>query len=165
MRLKGSSYFLFFILLVALGGIIQSLTYQYFEAKLVPLLASSIVFILMAIELVRDIRSKERIHKQAPEAKAPELPKEPLTSPELRRLAPAMGWVLGFFLIIYLFSFVVAIPVFISTYLRKHGAGWVMTIASAVILLSLIYVVFDFTLQVHLTRGLIVSKIISLLRA
>ena len=62
-------------------------------------------------------------------------------------------------------SSVVAVPVFVVAYLKRHETGWFTSIASAVILSVLIYVIFDFSLQVHLTRGLIVDKIVALVES
>ena len=115
---------------------------------------------MMIIELLKIIPIRIGSRKE----KNSDFIDEPLTLIELTKLLPLLGWIAGFFLIMYLFSSMVAVPIFVTFYLQKSGRGWPISITSALILTGLMYLTFDFLLHVHLTRGLIANEIIALIR-
>lgn len=151
MRLKGSSYFLIFLVLVGLFGIIQSLTFSRLQAIMLPLAMSSVIFVLAVIALSRELRSERR----TPTAIEEEPGKEAKASIALRRFGSVASWVVGFALGIYLLGFLITTPVFVLAYLKKHGRGWLVSTAFAIAISALMYVMFEVGLKVPLYKGLV----------
>ena len=154
MKIRSSSYFFIAIIVVLLVSIGLSLRMEYFQSKLLPLMIGSIVLVLSSIGLGRDIRAKRE-------------PEATVTGGEVGRSEEAKGelgaylrvgaWVAGFVLAIYLLGFIMALPLFILSYMKSHGAGWFVAIVFAIITTAIVYGVFEFALRVELYRGLIFS--------
>ena len=59
MKIKGSLFVAVFFLLLGLFGIIQSLTFRYWESMVLPLAISSLIFILAAVEVGKELRRQD----------------------------------------------------------------------------------------------------------
>lgn len=151
MIMRRSAYFLIFLVLLGLFGIIKSLTFQYVEAITLPLMMSSVIFTLAATELARELRSKDRA-QIAIEAKAQG---EVEARAAWRRFGSTVGWVIGFSLGIYLVGFLIATPLFVGSYLKRQGQGWLTAIIFAILTVAFIYGVFELALKARLYVGLI----------
>lgn len=154
MKLKGSSYFLIFIMVSMLVVIIASLRMEYYESKLLPLLISGVVFILAGMGLRNEIMAKDGQQTKAIEDETGGVVE---TKGGWRGNLVAGAWLVGFFLAIYLIGFVVAIPLFVLAYMKSHGTRWLVAITSAVLTTAFIYGIFEFALKVDLYRGLLFS--------
>ena len=66
-----------------------------------------------------------------------------------------LGWVLGFPLAIYLFGFLVAIPVFILGFIKLRGRSWAIAVTIAAITTVIIYGIFELGLKSDLWEGLV----------
>ena len=150
MRIKPVSFIPIFLLLLMLYVIIESLSYDYLQAKLLPLIVGSAVFILAALQLSRELQSKEMKAATEPTPQTE-------TKSLLCRLGVALGWVVGFFLSIYLVGFFIAIELFLIAYLKVHGRGWIRAICVATLLNAAIYGIFEIGFKFHLYWGLIFS--------
>ena len=148
MKLKGSFWVAVFFLALGLFGIIQSLTFRYWESMVLPLGVSIIIFILAAVQVARELL-KQR------EAAAKETAEKSESKIESRRLFLTLGWVSGFCLAIYLFGFYISIPVFAFAYLKWRKRSWLVAIIFAIALLAFSYVVFSIGLKAPLYKGLI----------
>ena len=60
MRIKGSFYVAIFFLLLGIFGIVQSLTFRYWESIVLPLATSSLIFILAAVEVGKELRRQHK---------------------------------------------------------------------------------------------------------
>jgi hypothetical protein len=60
MKIKASSYFLIFLLLIVGTVIVASAAMPYYESKLLPLIVGSITFVLMAVELAKELGSDNK---------------------------------------------------------------------------------------------------------
>ncbi|NQT31627.1 MAG: tripartite tricarboxylate transporter TctB family protein [Deltaproteobacteria bacterium] len=149
MKLKGSFWVALFFLALGLFGIIQSLTFRYWESMVLPLGISIIIFILAAVQVVRELRRRG----EAAAAKA--TAEDSGAKAETRRLGLIFGWAAGFCLAIYLFGFYIAIPTFAFAYLKWRRRGWLVAVIFAVGLLVFSYAVFAIGLKVPLYKGLI----------
>jgi len=138
-----------FFLALGLFGIIQSLTFRYWESMVLPLGISIIIFILAAVQVVRELRRRG----EAAAAKA--TAEDSGAKAETRRLGLIFGWAAGFCLAIYLFGFYIAIPTFAFAYLKWRRRGWLVAVIFAVGLLVFSYAVFAIGLKVPLYKGLI----------
>ncbi len=154
MKLKGNAYFLMIIMAVVLAMIIMALQMEYYTSKLLPLIIGGFVFILAAIGLVGEIVSREK-----PEAAATgdEDAREAKAKEGLRIYLPISAWILGVSAAIYLVGFVIAIPVFILTYMKSHGIKWTISIISTIVTIAVIYGAFEVALGVDLYQGQLVK--------
>ena len=154
MKIKGSSYFFIVIMATMLAVIILSLTLEYFASKLMPLLIGSIVFILAAIGLGREIRTQGE-----PEATVTKSETE--TSKEAEggwgRYLAIGAWTLGFFLAIWSLGYLIAIPLFLFSYTKTHGTSWLVSIIITVVTTGTVYGVFELTLNIKLHPGLLLT--------
>ena len=147
MKLKGSFWVALFFLALGLFGIIQSLTFRYWESMVLPLGISIIIFILAAVEVVRELRRRGDGEKDTA--------KDSGAKTENRRLGLILGWTAGFCLAIYLLGFYFSIPIFAFAYLKWRRRGWLVAAVFAVALLVFSYAVFAIGLKVPLYKGLI----------
>jgi magnesium-transporting ATPase (P-type) len=155
MRLKPSSYFLIGVLVIALLMIIAAAPFKSIQTKLLPMVISGIAFILAAAELIKELRAKEK--PQLPEEKIDqEKPGQSFEEPLLpiRRYGGIMVWVIITSLAIYLIGFLIALPVFILSYLKTHGYGWLKSIIIAAGMTAILFVVFEVLLRMDLYDGL-----------
>ena len=148
MKVKPRSYSLIVVLLVSLAIIIRSLTFTYLATKLFPVIIGGLVFVLAAIELGRELLAKgeSEMVVEPGEAKG-----------EIGRYLWIGAWIVGFSVAIYLVGFLIAIPVFILSYLKLDRAGWLIATGIAGVTTVFLYVVFELLLQVHLYRGLLLT--------
>jgi hypothetical protein len=142
--MKPSSYFLILILLTMALMIGISLTFRYFESALLPVLVGSLVFVLAAVELWREVSAKD----QSPKGKG-----------EGEGVGAGFGsmlsWLFGFGAAIYLAGFLIALPLFFFLYLKWRKRSWGTAIAFAAITTLLIYLVFEMGFRTELWKGLI----------
>lgn len=151
MRIKGSLCVAIFFLLLGIFGIVQSLTFRYWESTVLPLATSSLIFILAAVEVGKELRRQDK-REAAIEKKSD---KESKNKVEIRRLGLVFGWVAGFSLAIYLLGFHIAIPLFAFAYLKWRGRSWLAATVFAIAMLAFTYAVFDIGLKAPLFDGLI----------
>ena len=150
MRLKPSTYFVLFLILLMLAIIWISLGNSYLELKLLPLSYSSIILVLAAVQLCREVRQSRA------DTAANRLPQQEIDTSQRRyRLGSALALISGFALSIYLLGFLIAIAVFSLSYLKLHKRGWIISIVYTVIVLVFVYGIFEFGLNARLYRGLI----------
>ena len=144
--------------------IILSLTYARVEVKLLPIGVSSIVLILTALILWKEIVAKAKtprvdaaatiVKDETPRAMQEQVAKDIKTEGESQRFGLSLAWIVGFFLGIYLLGFIIAMPLFIAAYLKRQRRGWLTSISFAVIVTSVLYGVFELVLQAGLYPGL-----------
>ena len=65
------------------------------------------------------------------------------------------AWIAGFVLGIYLLSFIIAIPLFMLSYMRWLGTSWRTTIIFTLLTPAIIYGAFEVALRIELYRGLL----------
>lgn len=151
MRKKGGLYFAIFFLLLGLFGIIQSLTFQYWESVFLPLALSSIIFVMAAVEISSHLRSKQKAQITTEE----KTQAETKARVEMHRSGEALGWIVGFSLTAYLVGFIIAVPLFAFSYLKRRGRGWLIATVFAIVILAVVYGVFEVGFKVPLYRGLL----------
>jgi hypothetical protein len=151
-KMSFTTYVLIAILLVALFFGVYSFGIPNVKARVVPLMATSLVFILAAIELIREIRIS-RGKKEGSIQK--EQGGETDITDERRRLFAVFGWMFGFFVAIYIIGFPISVFLFILLFLKLHDRGWTTAIISAVVTAGLIYLVFVVFLKTPLFQGIV----------
>ena len=151
MRMRRETYVYIGVMVLMLIIIGNALTMVYFSSKMLPLIISGAIFVLAAMQLSRELLVKER-------AKVTE-PEEVTGGGERRETWYGYGlvgtYVVGFFLVIYLINFIVAIPLFICTYMKTHDTSWRVAAITAVVITALIYLIFELALDLALYQGLL----------
>jgi hypothetical protein len=157
MKIKPTTIFLIFILLLMIltGG--MALNFGNMEATLAPLLISGCIFVLGIIELVREVRSKD-------EAPPPPADEEEVSltvvetaqgKGEGRRFAVALGWIGGYALSIYFLGFFLTSLVFGFTYLRARGRPWASSAVFAACFTAGLYLIFALAFKANLYPGIV----------
>ena len=156
MRIKSKSVFLIFILLLMSYTIGESIRFGHYEAMLAPLLLSMAIFVLGAIELVRELRSKDgRPQPVQDEDLPPTVVARPEGGSEMGRFGMAIGWIGSFALAIYLFGFFLSTLLFAFAYLKARKRSWPSSAGFAVGFTVLLYLIFEVGFRSHLYRGLV----------
>jgi hypothetical protein len=155
-RLSGTAYTLIAIMVIMPLFIAFSMPLSYFASKMLPVLFSSLVFVIAAIALVRDIRKTRR--QSAIASQGTTVGAETGTADKFQDYLPFAAWVIAFSLGIYLVGFTISMVLFTGAYMKQHGSSWWGAITTAVIFAAIIYVVFDVLLQSDLYGGLIPMK-------
>ena len=137
------------LMLIIIGN---ALTMQYFSSKMLPLIISGAIFILAAIQLSRGFlaRGEPKVTVEDKEITGGGERKETWYGYSL-----VSAYVVGFFLVIYLLHFIVAIPLFTLVYMKTHDTSWRVAITSTIVITALIYVIFELALDLELYRGLL----------
>lgn len=128
-----------------------SLRMEYVTAKMIPLVISGGVIILATIGLSREILARG---KSGATAARDETSNGEETGESWYRYALICAWLVGFFLAIYLLGFIIAIPLFVLSYMKTHGMRWRVAIIFAVLTTAIAYGVFVVALKVYLYEGL-----------
>lgn len=143
-------YFLFLMFLLALFIFINSLSFPYRDARLVPVLASTVIMAMMLIEIIRKFRGQVKVLPGEEKAEAGNKDKG-----EWSKLARLMGWVGGLLVGIYVLGFMFAIPLFLLAYLKSQGRSWLIAVTFSVSITATIYVIFVIAAGIMFPAGLI----------
>lgn len=123
------------------------------KTALFPLVISIPLFCLAAIEAFCVWRSRPR-PSQAQDFQRP--PAEAPSSVARARTLVAAGWILGFFALILLFGFPVAVPAFVFLYLKLQSReSWLFSIVFTAIVWGCFYGLFDQLLHLPFGNGVL----------
>ena len=134
----------FVVALIMIAVVAIASGYPYLQAKLSILFSGGLVLVLALVQLVREMR----------------LAKKPAVKPPLSKhsATPALygiesAWMLGFALTIYLLGFIIAIPLYICSYMKLHGARWPAALITGISMSAFCYIVFVLVLDMKLYPG------------
>ncbi|MBI4186456.1 MAG: tripartite tricarboxylate transporter TctB family protein [Chloroflexi bacterium] len=152
-RAVGYSYIA--VMVIMLVVIALTLPMKYSQSKQLPLVFSSLVFVLAAVGLWRDFSIKKTRGTTTSEDKA----KEKKSSANLGGYLAIWVWIVGFFLAVYLLGFVIAIAAFVLAYTKSHGVKWWLALIYSVLATVFVYAIFERLLDVVLYRGLLLTQL------
>ena len=123
------------------------------KTALFPLVISIPLFCLAAAEAVAVVLSGPRFGMtkdfQRPPAEVP-------GTLAARRSLIAIGWILGFFALIVLSGFLVAVPVFLLAYLKVQAKeGWLFSIVFTAVVWVVFWGLFDYLLHLPFASGVL----------
>lgn len=122
-----------------------------FHAGLFPWATGFPVLVLAISQLATELTGKGRTRGIA---SAPEARPELATSLVYRRTASISGWIIGFFLLIWLFGFSVAVPLATLLYLKVAGREkWLITLILTAVAWSFFFGLFDRGLHMPFPEG------------
>ena len=167
MKEKTRIFFDLFLMAFFIAVIIAS--YQYnAKARMMPLVIAFPCLAMLAYNLISDLRTKketkiisledemflktmEKVHAEVMEEK-----KEKKTDrEEVIGLLKSGAWIIMYCLMLYLFGFLITIPVYTIIFMRYNDDGWVVTLSTAFGLWLTIYLVFTVLAKISLYDALI----------
>ena len=148
MKMRGAPLLYIVIMGTMLIILVMSLRMDYFESKFLPFLVASVVFVLAGAGLARQVLVSKRRDVVAEKGEGKE-------AGEWRRLLVNSAWVIAFMVAIYVLGFIIAMPLFILSYMKWLGTRWRVAAVSAVVASGVVYVIFQLALGIVLYRGLL----------
>jgi len=136
------------IMIIPLVFAIVATGMRYQQSRIFPLIFSGLIFTLAAIGAINEL-----VKKGPSQTKTEEEPGDKKPGGSWQGYALVAAWTLGFFVAIYLIGFTWAIPLFLLSYMKTHGTGWLTSIIAAVVTGGLVYGIFVATLGIHLYEG------------
>ena len=119
------------------------------KAKLFPLVITIPLFCLAAVEVMWEIFGKATAEEK--DAKPSDGPPPDVA---LRRTLLAAGWTVGFFVLILLVGFPIAVPVMVFAYLKLQGKErWIFSIVFTAGVWLFFYGLFELLLHLHFPDG------------
>ena len=150
MKLSGNAGVYIFLQALAIfmiGWSLFAVDYRI-ESKMLPVLVGGLVLLLATVGLWNEARAR-RANEVAESAGSGSVRET------WRGYLVHFGWLAGFLLAIYLVGYLLAIPIFLFSYTRRLGSGFLAAIVSTVMVSTFIYVSFELALDVKLYRGLL----------
>ena len=99
MRTKGSLWVAVFFLIIGLYGLIQSLTFGYWESVALPAAVSGVMVLMASVEIGKELYSSGKGETTSDGLKPRRDKREEI---DFRRLGLIVGWIAAFMLCIYL---------------------------------------------------------------
>jgi hypothetical protein len=121
----------------------------HWKSKLLPSILSGLILILGAIEL------RAGIFEGASGPAVGETSENEESERILRGHLTTGAWVGGFLIAILLLGFLIAIPLFVLSYMKYHGSTWRGAIILSIFVLGFMYVISESLAGIKLYRGLI----------
>ena len=137
------------IMALSAYGIYSALDWPL-KAKLFPLVIAIPLFCLAAAEALWVIFAKDA----AASASDFKLSEDQSPAVARRRTALAAGWIAGFFLLVLLLGFPIAVAAFVFVYLKLQGKeGWLFSAVFTAAVWFFFYGLFDLVLHMHFPDG------------
>lgn len=152
-RSKINVYLLVTIIIISLvfGGV--SFTYASMKMKLLPLIVCGLIFILSAIELIKEVSNRKKTIGEAP-LTAKELEVSAEAGSDIRGDMVGFAWFVGLVIAVFLIGFLISIPLFILAYLKLCGYKWRTAIITSIVMITVVYLIFVQLLQADLYNGI-----------
>ncbi|MFC1815669.1 tripartite tricarboxylate transporter TctB family protein [Thermodesulfobacteriota bacterium] len=158
MRYSGVALMTLFMMMGAVGVFLTALKWPL-RTALFPIVISITFFVMAAAELCLTLFGREELAKKgaAVDFQFSESSNNALAD---RRALLTFMWIIGFFLIIFLFGFTIAIPLFITSYFRLYGREkWGITLMFAGLSWAFFYGLFIWLLHTTMPEGWILMQL------
>ena len=147
------SYIICIVIALVFIGI--SFGFEYVAAKTIPLIVASLVILLAVIGVIGELIKKNEAGGEEPQK--PEEKKEEKNGEEetWRKYAQTGLWLLGLFAVIVIFGFLIAVPLFLLSYMIFHKTKWYISLSITVVTSAILYSVFVVLLNMNMYPGLL----------
>ena len=150
MRIKGRAVMSFCIMLTAAGVVIRAALWP-FKAALFPLIVGIPVCLLALADFLLTTFEKEEKKRETIDFTFSGHEDKAL---EKKRTVSIFLWILGFFFLVLLAGFPIAVPLFVFCYLKfEGGEKWWVTLAATFITLGTFYGLFVWFLNIPFMEG------------
>lgn len=131
MSFSGAHIMSFSLIVIASGVAISSLKWP-FKTALFPLTIALIVLLMTVAELLMSLFLKEKSSSKEAQVDF-KLSEDVDKKVALRRTLWAFSWIFGFFVLIVLFSFSIAVPLYVFLYIKLYGKErwWISLVMGA----------------------------------
>ena len=152
--MKNREYIVAYLVTMAIALVFLGLALrmEHLSSKILPLVMSGFCLFLGAIGIGREVLAGRKLRTTFGQD---EMTGGEETGESWPKYAVAGAWVVGFFLSIYLLGFIIAIPVFILSYLKARGIKWLSAVAFSIATGAFVYIVFVVTIELYFYEGLI----------
>jgi len=148
--------FMIILLIVMLSMLFMGFQYEG-NAKVLPLLSGIFSAVMMGILVFMAFSPRLSTWYQKLEA-ATILSKVVLSAEEKKRELSVAAWFAGCTVLIYLFGFVIGIPIFLFLFLKIWAKeSWLLSIVLSAAVLGVIFISFIYLLRVQLHEGILFS--------
>ena len=142
------------IMVLAGWGTLSALAWPW-KAKLFPLVIGIPLFCLAAAEALWALFGRQGERQAASDF---QLSAERPPEVALRRTLVAAAWTVGFFVLIVLVGFQIAVPVLVFAYLKLQGKeGWIFTTVFTAAVWAFFYGLFDLLLHLPFPPGVLLE--------
>ena len=149
---KYNIIFLTFLLITMLATVFLTLSYPA-GARFFPLIVIGICIFLLIGELAKELIA---VRKLTPDVGLNgETPPVQETEGTTVKFLITLSWIAGLALLIWLFGYVVALPLYTFIYIRMHGQKLRLAISLSIAMLLIVYIGFNYLLKIPLYEGLL----------
>jgi hypothetical protein len=152
MKNKGGIAVAIIFLLIGLFGIIESANFHYWESITLPLIISCFISVLAGLQLVLEFRQRPK--NQVSVENENTASDENWDKGQINRAVRILIWIAALIIAIYLIGFYVAVPLFCFVFLKWNARGWITSLLFGIIIIVLIYLIFNVVLKTPLYQGL-----------
>ncbi|MFC1814366.1 tripartite tricarboxylate transporter TctB family protein [Thermodesulfobacteriota bacterium] len=149
---KKDIIFLMMLLLVLVAAFVVTISYPS-RARFFPLIVISLCGVLVLAELLKTFAvsfTSGTAERDSQEDEAFKTNKQ-----KQLRFVLTIAWIGGFALSLFLFGFVIGLPLFVLAYVKMHEAGWRWAIILPIIMFLIVYGGFELVLKRPLYEGLL----------
>jgi hypothetical protein len=151
MHNKASTVLAVAVMVLSGWGTISALEWPW-KAKLFPLVIGIPLFCLATAELLWVLLGSSPTVAAADFKLSDHVPRDVAR----RRTALAAGWIVGFFALVLLVGFPLAVPLLVFLYLKLQGKeGWIFSVVFTAVVWGAFYGLFDLLLHLHFPAGLL----------
>ena len=148
---KYNIIFLIFLLITMIAA--GSLTLSYpAGARFFPLIVIGICIFLLIGELAKEFIAARKFTPDV--GLNGETQHVQSTEETLVKFLITVAWIAGLALMIWLFGYVVALPLYTFIYIRMHGQKLRLAISLSIAMLLIVYIGFNYLLKIPLYEGL-----------
>ena len=158
---KGDACFLLVILLIGILGIAFSLgiTAKYHvtpacaRAGFLPLIVASAMVVCCAAALFIGLRKKTTT--ESPATQDIRRRTEDRSTTNVKAEIVLTAWFIGYMVMVYFIGFLFATLLWIIAYLKLHNVGWTRSIVISLVVVILLYSIFEMLFDVSLYKGVV----------
>lgn len=159
MKLNGKAWMTLAIMILAAGIIFSALSWP-FDAALFPMLIGIPLFILSTLQFIIIMVKKEPEPDESDDSRLARLEHQAL---EKRRTLTIFLWIIGFFLMVLLLGFPIAVPLFVFCYMKFQGKEkWTSSIIFTLIAWGAFYGLFTKLCSIPFMDGWVQEALTSL---
>ncbi len=148
--------FLSFLLIIMILMVVFSFNYSG-GSKILPLISGAFSALIMGFLVIMSFSPKIVAWYQNFEKKSV-LSEKTLTKDEKKREISVIAWLSGCTAMIYLFGFLIGIPLFLFLFLKLWAReSWLLSVVIAAAVLLVVYFTFVYILRVPLHRGMLLA--------
>ena len=152
MRMTANAYFYIVLIVLMVVLLATAVVMPYREAKLLPLIISGTVLVMVGIGLTRELLSQPGAAATEDKASREEAKRN------WRGYPVALAWICGLGLAIFLLGYAIALPLFITFYMKFLGTRWRTSVVFAVIITVVVVGGLELFPEVDLFRGLLLKR-------